>query len=280
MNNMEKIAIVTDSTADIPASLTEKNQIHVVPNLVIIDGQSIEDGKGLSRRKFYESLPQMKSLPTTATASSGTYEQLYKKLFQQGFTRILSIHASSFLSGIFNSASLAAQAFKERVRVVDSQNVSLGLGFQVLAAAEAVRQDTSIENVVKHLDELRQRIHLVAMLDTLEYVRRSGRVSWARARLGELLRIKPFVEVRKGQVFSLGEARTYHKGVARLMEMLRRMGTLERLAILHTNAENEASQFLKSLPPYLPETPFIVNVTTVIGTHVGPNGLGFVAVVK
>ena len=277
---MEKIAIVTDSTADIPYSLTEKNQIHVVPNLVIIDGQSIEDGRELSRRKFYESLPRMKSLPTTATASSGSYEELYKSLFEQGFTHILSIHASSFLSGIVNAASLAAQAFNERVRVIDSQNVSLGLGFQVLAAAEAAKQGASLENLVKRLEELRQRIHLVAMLDTLEYVRRSGRVSWARARLGELLRIKPFVEVRRGQVFSLGEARTYRKGFARLMEMLQGMGTLERLAILHTNAEVEANQFLKSLSPHLPETPLIVNVTTVIGTHVGPNGLGFVAVVK
>lgn len=277
---MEKIAIVTDSTADIPYSITEENQIHVVPNLVIIDGQSIEDGRGLSRQKFYESLPQMKSLPTTATASSGRYEEMYKMLFQQGFTQILSIHASSFLSGIFNAASLAAQAFNERVRVIDSQNVSLGLGFQVLAAAEAAKQGASLENLVKCLEELRQRIHLVAMLDTLEYVRRSGRVSWARARLGELLRIKPFVEVRRGQVFSLGEARTYRKGAARLMEILQGMGSLERLAILHTNAELEANQFLKSLSPHLPETPLIVNVTTVIGTHVGPNGLGFVAVVK
>jgi len=277
---MEKIAIVTDSTADIPYSLTDENQIHVVPNLVIIDGQSIEDGRELSRWKFYESLPRMKSLPTTATASSGRYEELYKSLFEQGFTHILSIHASSFLSGIFNAASLAAQAFNGRVRVIDSQNVSLGLGFQVLAAAEAARQGASLENLVKRLEELRQRIHLVAMLDTLEYVRRSGRVSWARARLGELLRIKPFVEVRRGQVFSLGEARTYRKGAARLMEILQGMGALERLAILHTNAELEANQFLKSLSPHLLETPLIVNVTTVIGTHVGPNGLGFVAVVK
>jgi len=277
---MEKIAIVTDSTADIPYSLTDENQIHVVPNLVIIDGQSIEDGRELSRWKFYESLPRMKSLPTTATASSGRYEELYKSLFEQGFTHILSIHASSFLSGIFNAASLAAQAFNGRVRVIDSQNVSLGLGFQVLAAAEAARQGASLENLVKRLEELRQRIHLVAMLDTLEYVRRSGRVSWARARLGELLRIKPFVEVRRGQVFSLGEARTYRKGAARLMEILQGMGALARLAILHTNAELEANQFLKSLSPHLLETPLIVNVTTVIGTHVGPNGLGFVAVVK
>jgi DegV family protein with EDD domain len=277
---MNHIAVVTDSTADIPENLSRQNQIHVVANLVIIDGQSIEDGKGLSRRKFYESLPKMKSLPTTATASSGTYEQLYEKLLQQGFKQILSIHASSFLSGIFNAASLAAQAFNGNVQVVDSQNVSLGLGFQVLAAAEAIKQGASMENVLALLDELRQRMHLVAMLDTLEYVRRSGRVSWARARLGGLLRIKPFVEVRKGQVFSLGEARTYRKGVARLMEMLRDLGTLERLAILHTNAENEARHFIETLAPRLPAAPLVVNVTTVIGTHVGPNGLGFVAIVK
>ncbi len=192
---------------------------------------------------------------------------------------MISIHASSLLSGIYNAASIAAQAFDQRVRVIDSQSISIGLGFQALVAAEAASA-SSLENILHMLEGLRKRIHLIAMLDTLEYVRRSGRISWARARMGELLHIKPFVEVRKGQVLSMGETRTRHKGVARLLEMLRSLGALERLAVLHTNAEADARAFLETLQADLPTQPLVVNVTTVIGTHAGPNALGFTAVVR
>jgi DegV family protein with EDD domain len=118
------------------------------------------------------------------------------------------------------------------------------------------------------------------MLDTLEYVRRSGRVSWARAQLGNLLRVKPFLEVREGDVLRIGDARTRHKGIERLKQLLQDLGALERLAILHTNAEDDARQILDEIHPDLDTTPLVVNVTTVIGTHVGPNGLGFAAVLR
>ncbi len=274
---MSRLAIVTDSTSDIPADYLARHSIHVVPNIVVIDSIEYLDGVDLSRPEFYAALPTMKAFPTTATASSGTYEELYRKLLQSGAEQILSIHASSLLSGIFNAASLAAQPFGERVRVVDSQYISLGLGFQVLAAAEAARSQP-MEAILPLLDDLRARVRVVAMLDTLEYIRRSGRVSWARARLGELLRIKPFVEVKQGTVHSLGETRTRRKGIQHLLEMLQGQGALERLAILHTSAEADAEQFLADLDPHLATTPIIVHVTTVIGAHVGPNGLGFAAV--
>jgi len=111
-------------------------------------------------------------------------------------------------------------------------------------------------------------------------VRRSGRVSWARARLGEFLNIKPFLEVKGGTIISLGEARTRRKGIERLLGLLRGLGDLDRLAILHTNAEEDAYSFLDAFSPQLSTPPLVVNVTTVIGTHVGPNGLGFAAVLR
>lgn len=276
---MERIGIVTDSTADIPEALAEQYHIQVVPNILVIDGQSVEDGKGISREEFYSRLPKMKTFPTTATASSGTYQQVYQRLFQEGVNHILSIHAASLLSGIFNAASLAAQAFGERVHVIDSKHITLGLGFQVLAAAEAALQQP-LEDILALIEDVRRRVRVIAMLDTVEYMRRSGRVSWARARLGELLQIKPMVEVRSGRVLSLGEVRTHRKGVERLLNLLRNLGSLERLAILHTNAEGEARSFLERLSPELSIPPFFVNVTTIIGAHVGPNGLGFAAVVR
>lgn len=273
-------AIVTDSTCDIPADLATKLDIHVVPNIIVMQGKSIEDGVGISRREFYERLPEMDPLPTTSTASSGTYQTLYDQLFKQDINQIISIHASSRLSGIYNAASVAANSFGNRVAVVDSQNVSLGLGFQVLEAAQAALEGKPPESILADIALVRQRVRLVAMLDTLEYVRRSGRVSWARARVGSLLRIKPFIEIIDGNAKSVGDTRTRRKGIARLREIVLSLGPLERLAIMHSNAETDAQLFLASLDADPPYEPLVVNATTVIGTHVGPNGLAFTAVVK
>ena len=278
--NIYQIAVVTDSTADIPPDLVRKYRIHVVPNIIILGDRNLEDGKEITRQEFYEQLPSMKPLPTTATASAGVYEELYAELFARGAQQVISTHASSKLSGIYNAARLAANEFDGRVKVIDSEQITLGLGFQVLAAAEAIDQGTSLDHVEDIITNIRKRIRVFAMLDTLEYVRRSGRVSWAQARIGALLRIKPFLEVSNGEVLSLGETRTYKKGVIRLADMLARLGPLEKLAVLHTNAEGEALRFAERYAPKNIPAPSIVNVTTVIGTHVGPHGLGFTAVIQ
>ncbi len=276
---MSKTAIVTDSTADIPKELATQYQIHIVPNIVVIDGQSLEDGKDLSRREFYDNLPLMKTNPTTSTSSPGVYQQLYGDILKRGADQIVSIHASSQLSGIFNAASLGAQAFGDQVKVIDSENLSLGLGFQVLAAAQAALTQP-LDGILSVVKDVRSRARLVAMLDTLEYVHRSGRVSWARAQIGALLRIKPFLEIKDGVVLSIGKARTRKNGIQRLRKMLLDLGPLEQLAILHSNAEADARELLAEMTPRVPTRPLLVYVTTVIGTHVGPNGLGFVAIVN
>ena len=133
-----RIALVTDSTCDIPRELVAAHQIHVVPNILIIDGKSIEDDENYSRRDFYLQLPEMASFPTTSTASTGTYQALYDKILGSGYDQVLSIHCSKELSGIFNAASTAANEFPGKVVIVDSRQLSLGLGFQILEAAEAI----------------------------------------------------------------------------------------------------------------------------------------------
>lgn len=135
------IAVVTDSTCDIPSDLAKKFNIHIVPNIIVVNGKSVEDNNHFSRQEFYAQLPDLETQPTTSTASSGTYTALYEELFQRSIKKIISIHASSTLSGIYNAAWLAAQKFENRVHVIDSQQVSMGLGFQVLEAAAAVIED-------------------------------------------------------------------------------------------------------------------------------------------
>lgn len=270
-----RIALVTDSTCDIPHELVSAYNIHVVPNILIIDGKSIEDDENFSRQEFYMQLPKMNSFPTTSTASVGIYQKLYEQILGSGYDQILSIHCSKKLSGIYNAASTAANLVSGQIVIEDSRQISLGLGFQVLEAADAILKGMPLDAILSLLGNMRKRLRLIAMLDTLEYIRRSGRVSWARARLGAILKYKPFLEVIDGDVLSLGEVRTRTKGIARLMDMTRSESSLIRFGVLHTNAEDDARQMLEKLAPELPTEPLVVNVTTAIGAHVGPNGLGF-----
>lgn len=273
-----KIGIVTDSTADISSEQALSNDIRIVPAILVIDGRSLEDGRGITREELYRQLPTMKTLPTTAAPATGSFQTVYDALFKEGVDQICSIHVASNLSSIYNSAIIAAKNFGTRVHVIDSRHLTLGIGYQVLAAAEAAKSGKAINDVKKAIEDIQKRIHLVAMLDTLEYVRRSGRVSWARSNLGNLLQLKPFLGINNGQVIRLGETRTRQKGIERLQKMLSDLGPLEKLAVLHTNAEQDALQFSTLFKDAVKQHPLIVNVTSVIGVHVGPNGLGFVAV--
>jgi len=273
-----KIGFVTDSTSDIPVTLAEQYGIAVIPALVNIHGKSYADGLEISRDEFYDRLPDLRPLPTTSSPSVGSFQERYEKLLTAGADLIISIHPPNQLSGIFNAARLAAQEFGNRIKVLDSGQVSLGLGFQVLLAAESAARGAIQDEVMALVESVRTRVRVTALLDSIEYVRRSGRVSWAAAMIGGVLRLQPLVEIRYGIVHRLGQVRTRLQGIERLIETLNSWGTLERLAVLHTNAEIAARQLLEDVKSKVTVAPLLVNVTTAIGTHVGPNGLGFAVV--
>jgi DegV family protein with EDD domain len=274
------IAIVTDSTSDISPELAIKHDIYIVPAILVVNGQSLQDGSDISRDELYHQLPTMKVSPTTAAPSIGAFQQAYDTVLKKGATQVVSIHVSSTLSSMYNTALLAAKAVGKQVHVIDSRQVTLGLGFQVLGAAQAARAGYTLAEIQKRVDEIRTRIHLVAMLDTLEYAYRSGRISWARSNLSDLFRIKPFVGVLDGDVIRMGETRTRQKGIERLYKLLAELGSLEDLAVLHTNAEADALQVMEHFRSMVKNHPLVINVTSLIGVHVGPNGLGFVAVTE
>ncbi|MFC2064915.1 DegV family protein [Chloroflexota bacterium] len=272
------VGLVADSTSDLPEDLIEKYNIKVIPAIINIGDQSYEDGKILSRKAFYDLLPTLKQPPTTATPSVGRFESTYQNLFSSGKEYILSFHPPSNLSGLFNAARLAAEGFDDRVQVLDSGQLSMGIGFQVLAAAEAISKGKGLTEVLQIIAGIRQKVRVQALLDTMLYLRRSGRVSWAKAVVGSLLNLKPMIDLRFGMLRRIGQTRTRNQGILRLKQNLQKQEPLERLAVLHTNAENDAMKFLEDLQLKLPNPPIIVNVTTVIGTHVGPNGLGWALV--
>jgi len=165
---------------------------------------------------------------------------------------------------------------------VDSTSLSLGLGFQVLAAAEAA--ELGLQPALEAIKSAHRRLQVFAALDTMEYLKRSGRVPATVAMLGSLLSIKPLIELRNGEVKAISAVRTTHQANERMSKFLLEGGALERLAILHTGAEARAREFLNEVmqnaSQSVPRDILMVNVTTVIGTHVGPNGLGFAVVRK
>ena len=273
-----QIGIVTDSTSDISPELAKAYDIQVIPAILVVNGKTMQDGPDISRNEIYRDLPTMKESPTTAAPAIGSFQRVYESLLKNGIDQVISIHVSSTLSSMYNNAVVAAKAIGKQVHVIDSRQVTLGSGFQVLAAAQAARAGLTISEIQNAIIDLRKRVHLVAMLDTLEYAYRSGRISWARSSVASILQIKPFVGVVDGSVLRLGETRTRQKGIERLYKMLDDLGPLDQLAVLHTNAEADALRLMEYFKSAVSNNPLVVNVTTLIGVHVGPNGLGFVAV--
>ncbi|MCL4531173.1 MAG: DegV family protein [Chloroflexi bacterium] len=277
-----KLGIVTDSTCDLPQYLVDQYGVEVVPSILIIEGKEYADGNGITREEFYKRLPEFKISPTTAAPSIGEFASRYQRLLSKGCDQIISIHAAGPLTSMVGTAQQAANEFPNRITVVDSRSLSLGLGFQVLAAAEAADNGLDFDAALAAIESTRSRLHVFAALDTIEYVRRSGRIPGTIALLGSLLSIKPVIELTDGQVKAISAVRTTKQADERMMSFMRAGGKLERLAILHTNAEPRAREFLNrimsEMSQSVPRDILMVNVTTVIGTHVGPNGLGFASV--
>ena len=278
-----KLGIVTDSTCDIPQFLVEQHQLEVVPCILVVDGKEyIDDGKGITRAEFYKRLPSLQTQPTTSAPSLGDFSARYESLLRGGCDQILSIHAAGALTSILNVARQAAKDFPDRVTCVDSTSLSLGVGFQVLAAAEAA--ELGLQAALAAVEATRRSLRVYAALDTVEYLRRSGRVPATVAMLGSLLSIKPLIELANGEVKAVGAVRTTRQANERMSRLLLEEGPLERLAVLHTSAEPRAKTFLNGLmekaSQSLPRDILMLNVTTIIGTHLGPNGLGFASVRK
>ncbi len=275
-----KIGIATDSTSDLPQYLIEQHAIEVVPTILILDGKEYADGKGISREEFYARLPDFKTSPTTAAPSIGEFSERYEKLLSNGCDHIISIHTAGALTSILSAARQAADGFPNHITTIDSLSLSMGVGFQVLAAAELA--EDGLEAALAAIESTRKRLRVFAALDTMEYLRRSGRVPAAVTMLGSVLSIKPLIEVADSQVKAIGAVRTTSQANEHMMSFLKSSGKLERLAILHTGAEERARDFLRQvmneISQSVPREIMMLNVTTVIGTHAGPNGLGFAAI--
>jgi len=275
------IRIVTDSTCDLPEAIIEKHGITVIPLYINQGNNSYLDGVDLTREEFYRRLPTFYPAPSTATPSTEVFAQAWNKLADAGAQAILSIHISEKLSATINAARVAAEEFTRiPVTVLDSGQLSLGLGFIVEKAAQLAELGHKMEDILASLHELMKRTYVFASLKTLEYLRRSGRMNFALARFGEFLQIKPLLHMNQGNPVA-HRVRTQGRATARMMEWLAEYAPFEKLAIVHAGVRKEAEEMLERIKHLLPngEIP-IVQITPALGSHLGVGALGFACVSK
>ncbi|MBI4219450.1 MAG: DegV family protein [Chloroflexi bacterium] len=271
------VAVVTDSTSDIPRDLAASLGIRVVPLNVHFGDEVFLDGETIKADEFYRRLESDNVFPKTSQPSAGTFADTYRELADKGATAIVSIHISSKVSGTYNSAVQARAEFGGScpVDVVDTLQASMGLGLVVIEVARAVKGGYRADQAVSLAGELSGRARFFGLLDTLEYLHRGGRIGRAQLFLGSLLKIHPILTVQDGVAHPLERARTRSKGLARIKEITAGSAPLRSLAVMHTTEPDEAARLAEQVRQYAPGGQVVVTqFGPVLGTYLGPGALG------
>jgi len=275
---LSSVAVVTDSTADLPADLVRSRGVTVVPLTVTLEGKEYLDGVDITADEFYTRLHGANGpVATTSQPAPARFQEVYRQLLQD-HDEVISLHISEKLSGTYAAAVQGAElaGAGDRVRVVDSAMVSMPLGLMVLAATE-VAAGGSAGEVVERLEALRREVTVFFMVSTLEYLRRGGRIGGARALLGSMLDIKPILELREGVIEPLERVRTYPRAVATLADHAAEAagGWGDAVVfIAHADKTEVAAGLAESLTPQLRSAPIVTDVGPVIGCHSGPGAIG------
>lgn len=273
------IRIVTDSTCDLPAETVARYGISVVPLYINVGDKGYLDGIDITREQFYTRLPGFAHHPTTAVPSMTKFHAMYQALAEEGATQVLSIHISEALSAIVNVArSAARETTSAAVTVLDARQLSLGTGFLVETAARLAAAGHTMEEILSALNDQIKRTYVFAALDTLEYLRRSGRMNRFLAGFGTILQLKPIMKMHDGKP-ETERVRTRDRAMNRLVELLQETGELARVAIVHTNALERVAELRERAAHLLPKGALTVeDITPVIGAHIGPGAVGFALV--
>lgn len=278
---MGRIRIVTDSTADISVDIRETLGIKMVPLKIHIGGETFLDAVTLQSEQFYEKLVSSSAMPTTSQPSPVEFVDVYKRIAEEDGpdVKIVSIHLSSALSGTYQSAVLARSMLEGEidVTIIDSKSASYGIGALVVAAAEAANDGRSVDEIVRLVQKMRDNFYIFFLLDTLEYLRKGGRIGKASAVLGSLLNIKPILTIdSEGEVAAVDRVRGQKKAMARLVELLEEKldGQSIRLQIAHANHPEGAEELQTLIAERITVASVgYVTLGPVIGTHAGPGVL-------
>lgn len=269
------VAVVTDSTADLPPQLTASRSITVVPLTLNFDGKSLLDGVDIRPDEFYRRLPSVTAHPTTSQPSPGRFAEAYASLLAD-HDSVISIHISEKLSGTYASARQAADMTDpKRIRVVDSELVSMSLGLITLVASAMAAGGAEAETIEAKVLEMRSHIQTYFSVATLEFLKRGGRIGRASALLGSVLQVKPVLCIRDGLVTPLERVRTFDRALNRIVELAREMDRGHGVCVIvgHASAASDAERISRELEP-IAETLMIQPLGPVVGAHAGPGVVG------
>ncbi len=276
---MSKIALVTDSTCDLPKSVVKDKNITVIPLNVHFGQETFLDGIDLQSNEFFEKLSTSEIHPQTSQPSVGRFVETYNDLLKK-HDSILSLHISSKLSATYNSALQAQKEIgNEKIKVIDSMNGTLGLGAIVHHIADLNQKGESFENLVKEAEKIIPNAIFMGLVPTLEYLAKGGRIGKARAFMGSLLKIKPILSAVDGEIQSVGKARTLIKGMDFIVEEMKNR-KISKLFIVHANHEERANLLKEKTKDLIdPKDVIIAEFGPVVGTHLGPGafGVGFIS---
>ena len=275
MRTVSNVRIVTDSACDLPAEVADELGIEIVPLSIRFGDEEFIDREELSVAEFWTRCVNMSTLPETAAPAPGQFEAVYRKLAAEGATGIVVISLSGQLSATIQSAELAARSVIDDadtdldVRIVDSRTVSMGIGTIAVACARAAAEGASIDDVEALAIDLSDRTRVFAALDTLDNLKKGGRIGGAKAFLATALSIKPIIDVTGGVVAEAGKQRTRSKALAHLVERFKSYdGRVENLAVLHADC-SDIDLFVDMLQPHYDGEILVGEIGPVIGTHGG-----------
>lgn len=276
MTNARRVAVVTDSMSDLDKQIAEERDITFVPLNIHFGDETYRDQVDITTDEFMAKMATAEKLPTTSQPSVGAFEAAFRAT---GATEIIAPLLSSRLSGTVQSAQIAAQNFagEIRIEVVDTLNVSYGLGFQVLRAADLADQGLDAATIAQTLRNEAGHYHVVFLVETLEHLRRGGRIGKAAQMLGSLLQLRPLLRIDEGQIVPYERTRTRGKAIQALVDFATDSLVPEELAVLYNTTPEDAHKLAGMLQEVTPETPIrLAKLGPVIDAHVGPGVLGVV----
>jgi DegV family protein with EDD domain len=270
------VRIVTDSSCDLPQDLASQLGIEIVPLTIRFGEEEFVDRRDLSPTEFWARVAASPVLPETAAPAPGAFEEVFRKAGEAGADGIVCVNLSSKLSATLQAAQIAAKAVEGDlpVRVVDSLNVTMALGMLCVGAAHRAAEGATIDEVATQVEERVAGCRVYATLDTLENLKKGGRIGGAQAFLGSMLNIKPIIEVRDGAVEQEAKARTRAKALRYVAEKVKSFGTITDVAVMHGNAP-DVEEFVGMIGELFPREEIVVgDIGAVIGTHAGPRTVG------
>jgi len=273
--NNQAVAIVTDSTSDLPSQLARTRSITVVPLTLHFEGRSLLDGVDIRPSEFYRKLPNATTHPTTSQPAPARFAEAYGALLAN-HAEVVSLHISEKLSGTYASAVQGAEMTDpKRVHVVDSELVSMSLGLLTLAASAIASQGADANAIVERVSAMRDQVQTYFSVATLEFLRRGGRIGRASALLGSVLQVKPVLCIRDGLVTPLERVRTFDRALNRIVDLAREVDQGKGLCVVvgHADAEEDAERVARELEP-VAETLMIQPLGPVVGAHAGPGVVG------